>query len=138
MPNSQPRAAGSPREQNKGFTILEIIIVVLFVAVALVSIIEVFNMDFGASDASRQRLLAAAQAQKLMEEVSYLTYSERAARGWGSDVELKDTGSSQLVTVNIPWETVKSAGRVTLAREFFYIENMAGGGGGKTVKPPKG
>lgn len=101
---------------KRGFTLLEIIIAVFFVSVALLGIIEIFNLDLGASEHAREQVKALAKAQEIMEEVS-LDPNKRVSAG--DELIVTDTGLSQLVTVNVSWQTIKSNGSVVLEREFF-------------------
>ncbi|MFC1517352.1 hypothetical protein ACFL5G_02220 [Candidatus Margulisiibacteriota bacterium] len=104
------------KQGNSGFTLLEIIIAVFFVSVALIGIIEIFNIDISAIENTREQMKANSKAQEIMEEIA-IDPGSRVSRG--DELLVEDTGLSQLVTVNVSWQTLKSKGAVVLNREFF-------------------
>ena len=104
--------------RNKGFTLMEIVIAVFFVAVTLVAIIEIFNLDFISADNIREHLKAASRAQDITEKVSRTKNFNPASYPPGS-LEIDPMFGSTLVTVNVSWQNVKSKGSVELVKEFF-------------------
>lgn len=103
---------------KRGFTLLEVIIAVFFVAATLVAIIEIFNIDFTSADAIKEQLQATTKAQAIMEEIS-LTKDFNPSKYPIDAVQITPQLGSTMVTVNVSWQTVKSEGTVNLVKEFF-------------------
>ncbi|MBU0581133.1 MAG: hypothetical protein KKA19_08135, partial [Candidatus Margulisbacteria bacterium] len=103
---------------RKGFTLLEVIIAVFFVSMALIAIIEIFNLDFTSIDNIREHLKASAQAQAIMEKVS-LTKDFNPANYPLGTVQAALYPDVTLVTVNVTWQTSKSEGVISLVKDFF-------------------